>query len=52
MAVYDQGDNRNDTPLFRPDSIDLLFLGSFPDPFERVEMDKNKKQKEKRQKFA
>ncbi len=26
----------------RPDSIDLLFLGSFPDPFERVERDKNK----------
>ncbi len=24
----------------RPESIDLLFLGSFPDPFERVERDK------------
>ncbi len=26
----------------RPDSIDLLFLRSFPDPFERVQRDKNK----------
>ncbi len=31
----------------RPDSIDLLFLGSFPDPFERVERDKNKTKSKK-----
>ncbi len=36
------------TIAFRPDSIDLLFLGSFPDPFERVERDKNKIKKGKR----
>ncbi len=38
-------------PIFRPVSIDL-FLGSFPDPFERVERDKKKKEKKKRQRFA
>ncbi len=38
--------------LIRPHSIDLLFLRSFPDPFERVERDKNKNKGEKRQKIA
>ncbi len=33
--------------LFRPDSIDLLFLRSFSDPFERVERHKNKNEMKK-----
>ncbi len=38
--------------VLRSDSIDLLFLRSVPDPFERVERDKNKTKMKKRQKFA
>ncbi len=33
--------------VLRPDSIDLLFLWSFPYPFERVERDKNKRKRGK-----
>ncbi len=36
----------------RPDSIDLLFLRSFPDPFQRAEKGKNKNKRKKRQKIA
>ncbi len=36
----------------RPDSIELLFHWSFQDPFERVERDKNKKEKEKETKIC
>ncbi len=35
----------------RPDSIDLLFLGSFPDAFERVEREKDKNKRKKMQTF-
>ncbi len=31
----------------RPDLFDLLLLGSFPDPFQRVERNKNKRKKGK-----
>ncbi len=38
--------------VLRPDSIDLLFLRSFPDPFARVERENNKIKRKKRQTFA
>ncbi len=40
------------TCISRPDSIDLLFLRSFPDPFKRVQWDKNKNKRKKRHKLA
>ncbi len=45
-----QPTNQVASQSIRPDSIDLLFLGSFPDPFERVERDQNKRKN--RQSFA
>ncbi len=52
-AVYTFQDiDDSDYFTVRPDSIDLLFLGSFPDPFERVARDKNKNKRKKRQNFA
>ncbi len=43
MSIY----NIQQVLPIRPDSIDLLFLGSFLDPFERVERDKNKNKRKK-----
>ncbi len=47
-SYVDKSDIMYYTPLdVRPDSIDLLFLGAFPDPFERVERDKNTNKRKK-----
>ncbi len=38
--------------IFRPDLIDVLFLRSFPDSFQRVERDKNKNKRKNGHKIA
>ncbi len=38
--------------FIRPDSIDLLFLGSFLNPFQRAQKDKNKSKRKNRQKMV